>query len=125
MLNYIKTFIKTFNKQLIEFISFLMDKNIFQIGLAFILASQINKLFVDFISSIITPITNSVISEEDREKPYNVLGIKFQTLKFLMSLINFIIVMVVLFYFYKLSDYSKTYFEKVTTAIKSLFISED
>lgn len=121
MADYLNSLIKTFGDQFGNFIKFLFEKNIFQTGLAFILATQVNKLFLDFLAGIITPVTEKIVSSEIKQKTTEVFGIKFQTGLILLSTINFMIVMFFLYYLYKISDSSKTLFENIYSKVTNIF----
>lgn len=113
--------IKIFNNELIGFIHFLLEKNVFQTGLAFVLATQINTVFLKFVDSIINPVIENVVKEETKNQQTTFFGIKFKTGQFVLALINFSIVLIFLYYLYKISDSSKSIFQNVVTNIKSIF----
>jgi large-conductance mechanosensitive channel len=121
MTEYLKNISSTFSEQLSGFIKFLFEKNIFQAGIAFVVASQVNKLFFDFIANIVTPITERVMSQDIKKIKTNVFGAELQIGNFALSVLNFIIVIIFLFYLYKISDSSKTMFENIIAKIKSIF----
>lgn len=121
MSNYISPIIETFNDQLSGFFKFLFEKNIFQAGIAFVVATQINKVFLDFLSNIVTPIADKVVSQEIKDVKSEIFGIELQTGNFALSVINFFIVMFFLFYLYKISDSSKSMFENIFSKVKSIF----
>ena len=81
-------------KILLHFGDFLKKRNIINAGIAFIVALQINKLFTEFIDSIVNPVASKVISNEIAEKSISVFGIKIKTGKFLLSLFNFMVIMI-------------------------------
>ena len=120
-MEYLKTIILTFSEQLAGFSKFLFEKNIFQAGVAFVVATQVNKLFFDFIANIVTPITEKVMSEDIKKVKTTFLGAELLLGNFMISFLNFIIVLVFLFYLYKISDSSKTLFENLLTKVKSIF----
>lgn len=117
-MKYVNEVIKNLFSQFTEFIKFLFEKNIFQTGLAFIIAAQINQLFKDFLASIVTPVADKVTSAETKNKKVKLFGVEFLTGQFILSLINFMIVMIFLFYLYKLSNSSSTIFQKITSKFK-------
>jgi len=121
MSEYLKNIVSTFSEQLAGFVKFLFEKNIFQAGIAFVVASQVNKLFFDFIANIVTPITEKVMSQDIKKVKTKVFGAELQTGNFALSVFNFLIVIVFLFYLYKISDSSKTLFENIVSKVKSIF----
>lgn len=118
MIQYLDDLLKEFLEHFAGFLKFLFEKNIFQAGIAFVLASQINKLFLDFLSNIVTPVADRVISSEIKTQTTEVFGVKFLTGNFMLSVINFMIVMIVLYHLYKISDSSKTLFENIASKLK-------
>jgi large-conductance mechanosensitive channel len=120
-MEYLHDTFEIINQQIIGFFTFLFEKNIFQAGIAFVIATQINKLFMDFIANIISPIADRVVSKDIDKVETDVIGIKLKTGSFIMSLINFFIVMFCLFYLYKISDSSKSLFENIVSKVKSIF----
>jgi len=109
------------SSQIKEFINFLFEKKIFQTGFAFVLAMQINKLFIDFINNIIAPIVNKVVSEKTEERKTTLFGIEFKTGNFILSLLNFTLVIIFLFYMYKLADTSQGFFGTISHSFSSFF----
>ncbi len=120
-MEYLGSILLSFNEQLAGFAKFLFEKNIFQAGIAFVVATQVNKLFFDFIANIVTPITEKVLSEDIKKVKTKFFGIELQTGNFAMSVFNFFIVIIFLFYLYKISDSSKTLFENIVSKVKSIF----
>jgi large-conductance mechanosensitive channel len=120
-MEYLHETIDTINEQFVGFFTFLFEKNIFQAGIAFVVATQINTLFMDFLSNIVTPIADKIVSKDINKVETTVIGVKLKTGSFIMSLINFFIVMFSLFYLYKISDSSKTLFENIVSKVKSIF----
>ena len=106
---------------MVGFLTFLFEKNIFQAGIAFVVATQINKVFLDFLANIVTPIADKVVSQEIKEVKSEVFGVQLNTGNFMLSIINFFIVMFFLYYLYKVSDSSKTIFQTLLSRVKSIF----
>jgi len=117
----IKHLFSILSSQVKDFINFLFEKKIFQTGFAFVLAMQINKLFVDFINYIIAPIVNKVVSETTEERKTTFFGIQFKTGNFIISLINFILVIIFLFYMYKIADNTQGVFGTISKNFSSFF----
>lgn len=117
----IKQLFSMVSSQVKEFINFLFEKKIFQTGFAFVLAMQINKLFIDFINYIIAPIVNKVVSKSTEERKTTFFGIEFKTGNFIISLINFTLVIIFLFYMYKLADTGQGFFGTISNSFSSFF----
>ena len=113
--------LKTVNEEIVGFIHFLLEKNVFQTGLAFVLATQVNQIFLKFANNIINPIVDKVVKEDVRKQTTNLFGIEFKTGEFSLGIINFILVLFFLYYMYKISDSSKTLFQNIANSIKNLF----
>jgi len=113
--------LKNINEEIVSFINFLLEKNVFQTGLAFVLATQVNQIFLKFANNIITPIVDKVVEEDVRKRTTNVFGVEFKTGEFSLGIINFILVLLFLYYMYKISDSSKTLFQNIANRIKNIF----
>jgi large-conductance mechanosensitive channel len=85
------------------FFKFLIDRNIFQSGISFLIASQVNSLSKNLIDTIIKPILEKIIDEEIRNQDTDFLGIKFKTGQLILNLINFMLVMFFIYYLYKIT----------------------
>jgi large-conductance mechanosensitive channel len=110
------------NNEIIGFINFLLDKNVFQTGLAFVLATQVNQIFLKFVTNIIYPIVDKITEKKiQQESTTPILGIQFKMGDFILSLINFFLVLLFLYYMYKISNSSKTFIENITGSIKHFF----
>jgi len=112
---------KILHNELIGFVHFLLEKNVFQTGLAFVLATQINTLFLGFVNSIINPVIERVVEKKTKNQITTILGIEFKTGEFILAFLNFLIVLIFLYYLYKISDSSKGLFENMVSSIKSIF----
>ena len=110
-------FIEQFN----GFLKFLQEKNIINTGIAFIMALQINKLFLNFIEDIITPVADKVISEKMNAIETSILGIKFRIGRFFISFLNFTIMMICIYFIVKVSETSPFFFDNIYTKIKHIF----
>jgi large-conductance mechanosensitive channel len=106
---------------LVDFANFLKSRNVINAGIAFIIALQINKLFTDIINFIINPIASKIISQEISQKQNNIFGIDFKTGILIMSFLNFIIVMIFIYYIFKLSENTPTLLENVYSKFTNLF----
>jgi large-conductance mechanosensitive channel len=88
-----------------DFLDFLLENRIIQIGTAFVIASQVNKLGSDFVDNIISPIVSAVFGSSDKtlkEKNITIIGIKFEIGNFFASLLKFFIFMFVFYYVFLL-----------------------
>ena len=113
--------LKNINEEVVGFINFLLEKNVFQTGLAFVLATQVNQIFLKFANNIITPIVDKVIEEKARTQTTNIFGVEFKTGEFSLGILNFVLVLLFLYYMYKVSDSSKTLFQNLANKIKNIF----
>jgi large-conductance mechanosensitive channel len=88
-----------------EFYDFLSSRNILELGLAFIISTNINRLSNDFIDNIVSPVIKRLTgSEEDKLKDVklDIFGINFEIGNFIMSVLKFIIMMMILYYLFKI-----------------------
>ena len=104
-----------------DFLNFLKSRNIINAGVAFIIALQINKLFTDIINIIITPIVSKTISQEINHQENNFLGIDFKTGQLFLSTLNFVLVMIFIYYIFKLSETAPTFLDTVYSSVSRLF----
>jgi large conductance mechanosensitive channel len=87
-----------------RFIKFLQSNNVFNVAIAAILSDRINEITNAFVNSLVIPIINRD-GDNDGEKDIKkieehqvkIYGITFETGKFLMALIKFIIVTYIIF----------------------------
>lgn len=113
--------LKNINEEIAGFLNFLLEKNVFQTGLAFVLATQVNQIFLKFANNIITPIVDKVVEEEARNRTTKIFGVEFKTGEFSLGILNFVLVLLFLYYLFKISDSSKTLFQNLATKIKNIF----
>jgi large conductance mechanosensitive channel len=88
-----------------SFLSFLVDKKVLTIGIGLMIASQLSVLTNTFTKSIINPIINKLIKDKTQtldELEVEIVGVKFEVGKLISSIINFLIVLIILYYLYKL-----------------------
>jgi large-conductance mechanosensitive channel len=112
---------KLFNNELLGFLHFLLEKNVFQTGLAFVLATQVNTLFLGFVNLIVNPVIEKVVEKKTKNQTTLIFGIEFKTGEFLLAFLNFLIVLIFLYYLYKISDSSKGLFENMVNSINNIF----
>lgn len=95
----------TINNTVSDFYTFLIDKNIIQLGTAFIISAQINQLASKFIENIISPVIKRVVGGEEESlkgTTFTILGIKFEIGDFIAQLLKFLIMMIILYYMFKI-----------------------
>jgi large-conductance mechanosensitive channel len=109
------------NHFLEDFGNFLKSRNVINAGIAFVIAIQINKLFTDIINLIVNPIASKIISQELNQQEVAVAGIDFKTGQLFLTLFNFIIVMLFIYYVFKASEEAPTTLEKFFTSVTHLF----
>lgn len=89
-----------------DFISFLLSNRVLQIGMAFAISTQVNKLVSDFIDNIISPIIKRFVDKERettlKQKKVTIFGIEFEIGNFIMSILKFFIIMIVFYAIFKL-----------------------
>lgn len=106
----------TFNKQLQDFLDFLVKNNIIQLGAAFIIGTQINGLANAFIEHIVSPIVVAVSSDEQAKKLsqtyVEIFGVRFEIGQFIMVLFKFLIMMAVLYYMFKIIGFDNLVVKK-------------
>jgi len=106
-----------FKDEFLEFLNFLYKKNILASGIGFVIALQINSLFLNILEDLIKPIASKVISE-DVNKHYIVFyGIKFKIGHLFVSILNFIITLILVFYLYRISMKTPTLFDRFLNTI--------
>ena len=96
----------TVTQQAKEFYEFLVKNNIIQIGTAFIIGTQINNLATAFVDNIVSPVVVAISSKDSTKnlsQTYvEILGVRFQIGQFIMTLLKFMIMMLVLYYMFKI-----------------------
>jgi large-conductance mechanosensitive channel len=104
-----------------DFGNFLKTRNVINAGIAFIIALQVNKLFTDLINLIVNPIASKVISQEINKQEYKLYGIDFKTGQLFLSFLNFIIVMIFIYYLFKMSEAAPTLFQNFYSKFTNVF----
>jgi large-conductance mechanosensitive channel len=89
-----------------DFIKFLFDKNIIQLAISILIATQIGTFVNSINTYIITPILINLpfmsnLKAEDIN--YTILGIQFQIGKILIIFLNFIFTLILIFCIWKIS----------------------
>ena len=104
--NFIINILNFFKSQVDGIMLFIFNKNIIQTCIGLIIASQVSKLTTMLIDIIITPIIQRLTGNETsklEEVKINILGVNLQIGLFLSKLINFIIILIIVYYIWKLS----------------------
>lgn len=89
--------------ELSSFVEFLLEKNIFQSGISFLIATQVNQYSRTIIDTIVEPILDTVVDKDFRDKTLLVGPIEFKIGELIMATINFFIVIIFLFYLYRIT----------------------
>jgi len=111
IIDYIKS-------ELHEFYEFLSKRNVVNTGISLIIALQINSLFLDFIEDVVKPIATKTVSEDIDSHYIKLFGIKFKVGHLIVSIINFIIITIFLYYIYRISSNTPGFFSRVYHGIR-------
>jgi large-conductance mechanosensitive channel len=102
-----------------DFGKFLKSRNIINTGVAFVIAIQVNKMFLDIIDIIVNPIASKVINQELHKQETKILDVKFKTGALFLSVLNFIIILIFIYNVLKLSETAPTLFEKIYSNVSN------
>ena len=105
--------------EFIDFLKFLNDRNILTTGIGLIIALQVNTLFLSVMEDLIKPVATSAISEDINKHYVQFYGIRIRIGNLTMSIINFTITMLFIFYLYKISMKAPSVFESMFGTLKS------
>ena len=117
---FIINIINFFKSQVDGIMSFIFNKNIIQTCIGLIIASQVSKLTTMLIDIIITPIIQRITGDQAaklEEVKITILGVNLQIGLFLSKLINFIIILIIVYYIWKLSTLPN--FNSIKTSLDS------
>ncbi len=92
-----------------HFFEFLIKYNILYIGLATVIGNEVSYVFSDLMSDIISPILAKIIGSNEKKIEHitvKCFGITFNIGNFLYTLLNFAIIMIILYYFTKFLNIS-------------------
>lgn len=92
---------------LVEFFNFLFNRNIIQTGVGIILASQISRITNVIVESLINPIVKRLsmgIVNDLTKWEVNLFDIKIKIGLILSTILNFILISIVVYYIWKLSQ---------------------
>ena len=87
---------KIYKSVITNFFDFLKKKDIINIGIAFVLATNINNLATSLMDNILTPLINRINGPSETQtiefekKTLNILGINFKIGLFITNLLQFI-----------------------------------
>lgn len=88
-----------------DFIDFLADNNIIQIGTSFIVSQQVSNLFTEFINTIVGPIIHKITGSEEKsieDVTVDLFGAELKIGKFSMALTKLLLTFIIMFYILKL-----------------------
>lgn len=103
-----------------DFIDFLLEKNIFQVGVSFIIASQTRALSSKIVDAIIFPIVISVLGKDFQKRTTKIAKIEIKTGVLLKASVEFILIMLFIYYLYYISR-PKGLIENITNTIYGFF----
>jgi hypothetical protein len=112
---------EVFKNEFIEFFRFLYEKNILASGIGFIIAMQINDLFKNILEDLVKPIATKAVSEDINKHYIELFGMRFKVGHLLVSIINFIITIFLIFYLYRITMKAPTIFDKFLGGITFSF----
>lgn len=99
--------------QTTSFFEFMTTQKVIQIGIGLLIASQIGEFTKSINENLIVPIVNTVMNNPNSknlsEHKVTILGIEFKTGKLLINLINFILMILIVFLlwqFLQIGDFS-------------------
>jgi len=87
-----------------KFYKFLIDYHIVSIGMAFVISNQVNSLFNNLMTDIISPIIAKLVGSSEKkieDIEFNIFGAKILLGKFIFNLVHFYIVLLILYYLSK------------------------
>lgn len=96
-----------------DFGKFLKSRNIINTGIAFVIAIQVNKIFLDIIDIIVNPIASKVINQDLNKQETQILDVKFKTGALFLSFFNFIIILIFIYNVLKISETAPTFLESL------------
>jgi len=117
-------FINFIYDEFIDFFKFLNERNVLTTGIGLVIALQVNSLFANILDDLIKPVATNVVSEDINKHYIEFYGIRFKVGHLSMSIINFIITMILIFYLYKVSKKAPSFIENmygsITNSISSV-----
>jgi large-conductance mechanosensitive channel len=117
--------ISTIGNQFIDFLDFLKKRAIIDTGIAFIIAMQVNKIFLDFINELVNPLASKIVSQEFNKRQYEIFGLQIKIGFLFLSLLNFMVIMIFIFYLWKISETTPgligSVYSSISNSIKKIF----
>lgn len=108
-----------------DFFNFLKQRNIINTGIAFVLALQVNKIFLDLVNEIINPLASKIVTKEFNKKQFDVFGLKIRTGLLFLNFINLIFTLIFVYYIWKFSESTpgviSTVYSTISDSLKKLF----
>lgn len=92
-----------------DFLKFLLEKNILQMGIGMIVATQVGKITTAITDYIITPILDKTLflyGGKFQDIKYTILGIDFQLGEIIIVLLEFILTLMIIYSIWKFSSYT-------------------
>lgn len=89
-----------------KFIDFLVEKNIIQMIIGIVIATQVSNIVNIFSTNILTPIINEInilYGKEFSDLNYTILGVTFNYGKLVIGLIQFISILYIIYNIWKIS----------------------
>jgi len=99
--------------EFLDFFKFLNERNILNTGIGLVIALQVNSLFGTILEDLIKPVATNVVSEDINKHYIEFYGVKLKIGHLSMSIINFIITMILIFYLYRISMKTPSFFQNV------------
>ena len=96
-----------------DFFKFLTERNILNTGIGLVIALQVNTLFATVLEDLIKPVATNVVSEDINKHYVEFYGIRFKVGHLSMSIVNFIITMILIFYLYRVSMKAPSFIESM------------
>lgn len=97
---------ETLENQTNDFINFLVDKKVIAIGIGLLLASQLSIFVNTFVNTVVNPIIRKILKNDQGQKleqlKITYFEVEFELGKLITSLINFMIILFVIYLIYKL-----------------------
>ena len=107
-----------------EFINFLESKNVLSSSMGFILALQLNTLFLNIIDDIVKPVASKVVDEDINKHTVDIYGVKLKIGHLFFSIFHVFISLILIFYMYRLSTESPSlvsnFIQGVQNSIKKI-----
>jgi len=103
-----------------NFINFLLEKNIFQVGVSFIIASQTRALSSKVVEALVFPFVIYLMGKDFEKRETEIGNVKIKTGVLIKALVEFILIMLFIFYLYKISQ-PKGLLENITDTIYGFF----